>query len=363
MIVGAQIAPVMRGCFIQRCLQIIAQRGGQRGFVAVLHTHRVNQRREQAFAFGVQQIAQRLHFGGAVLHIMFGAFQRRAGRGLRGLGAGQLFARGGCVLSQTQGRRAGFLGLAIGAGHVGRALGGFHRRIEARAGIRQLAGGSFQQGVGNFTAAFVAGLVGVPIGETGVQFFQQAFGVGKRCGQARGVFFRSGNIRGGALRRFRQAGVFFRKRGEGGAGVIVQALFTLDIGTALGDELANTLRRFAGAGFFLFQLFALHDQAVMGGGFFRFRLAQGRQNFGCFALYGAGAGGNFGGAGHGGGSSCEVTGGGGGARLAVGPAQEMRQRFGFADMARQVAVARRLARLALEAGKLAVHFADDIFQP
>ena len=363
MIVGAQIAPVMRSCFVQRRLQIIAQRGGQRGFIAVLHTHRVNQRREEAFAFGMQQIAQRLHFGGAVLHIMFGAFQRRAGRGFCSLGAGQLFARSGGTFAQTQGSRAGLLGLAIGAGHIGCALGGFHRRVKARAGIRQLAGGSFQQGVGNFTTAFVAGLVGVPIGEAGVQLFQQAFGVGKSCGQACGVFFRSGNICSGALRRFRQAAVFFRKRGEGCAGVIVQALFALDIGTALGDELADALGRFASAGFFLFQLFALHDQAVMRGGFFCFRLAQRRQNLGGFALYGAGAGSDFGGAGHGCGSGCQITGGGGGAHLAVGPAQEMRQRFGLADMARQVAVARRLARLALEAGKLAVNFADDIFQP
>ena len=40
----------------------------------------------------------------------------------------------------------------------------------------------------------------------------------------------------------------------------------------------------------------------------------------------------------------------------------MRQRFGLADMAGKIAIARGLARLALQAGKLAFDFADDVFQ-
>ena len=41
----------------------------------------------------------------------------------------------------------------------------------------------------------------------------------------------------------------------------------------------------------------------------------------------------------------------------------MRQRLGLADMAGKIAIARGLARLALQAGELAFHFADDVFQP
>ncbi len=82
-----------------------------------------------------------------------------------------------------------------------------------------------------------------------------------------------------------------RKRGERGLRVLVQFLFAFDVGFALGDQLAETLRRFAGAGFLGFELFARHDQAVMGGGFFRFVLAQRRQLGGGIALHGRGLGG------------------------------------------------------------------------
>ena len=40
----------------------------------------------------------------------------------------------------------------------------------------------------------------------------------------------------------------------------------------------------------------------------------------------------------------------------------MRQRFGLADMAGEIAIARGLARLALQAGKLAFDFPDHVFQ-
>ena len=73
-------------------------------------------------------------------------------------------------------------------------------------------------------------------------------------------------------------------------------------------------------------------------------------------------GGDLGGGGDRGGGGGKFFGGDGGAGLGGGPAQVMRQRFGLADMAGEIAVARGLARLALEAGKLAFDFADDVFQ-
>ena len=47
----------------------------------------------KSFAFGMQQIAQRLHFGGKALHFAFGRFQRRARLGFGGFGAVQSDAR------------------------------------------------------------------------------------------------------------------------------------------------------------------------------------------------------------------------------------------------------------------------------
>ncbi len=70
----AEIAPVMRTRFIQGCLQIFTQRRRKRGFIAGLHGHRIDQRREQAFAFRMQQIAQRLYLGGKALNLAFGGF-------------------------------------------------------------------------------------------------------------------------------------------------------------------------------------------------------------------------------------------------------------------------------------------------
>ena len=89
----SQIAPMMRRGFIQRRLQIVAQGDGQRRFIARLHRHRIDQRREQAFAFGMQQIAQRLYFGGQTVDFAFRRFQRLARKRLCGFGIGMLFTR------------------------------------------------------------------------------------------------------------------------------------------------------------------------------------------------------------------------------------------------------------------------------
>ena len=69
---------MMRRGFVERRLQIVAQCGGQRGFVTGLHRDGIDQRREQSLASRVQQIAERLHFGGEALHFALGLVQRLA---------------------------------------------------------------------------------------------------------------------------------------------------------------------------------------------------------------------------------------------------------------------------------------------
>ena len=120
----AQIAPVMRRGFVQRRLQIVAQRGGQRRFIAGLHRHGVDQRREQAFAFGMQQIAQRLHFGGQALDFALGVFQRLARFGFGGFGVvdARLRACGSLSRAPSDCGAGGLRSGASAGAHVGRAM-------------------------------------------------------------------------------------------------------------------------------------------------------------------------------------------------------------------------------------------------
>ena len=113
---------MMRRGFVQWRLQIVAQRGGQRRFIARLHPHRVDQRREQAFAFGMEQIAQRLDFGGAALDLMFGFFQRRARLDF-GASASVRRARAASVVSRklAEAARAASVWL-VGMEKIGRAF-------------------------------------------------------------------------------------------------------------------------------------------------------------------------------------------------------------------------------------------------
>ena len=101
----------------------------------------------------------------------------------------------------------------------------------------------------------------------------------------------------------------------------------------------------------------------MGGALFRFRLPQRRQDGRRIALHGRGLCGGIGGSGNRSGGGSQFFSRHGGFGFGGGPAQVMGKCFGLADMARQVAIARRLTRLPLQAGDLAFDFADHIFQP
>ena len=247
---------MMRRGFVQRRLQIVAQRGGQRRFVAGLHRHRIDQRREQAFAFGMQQIAQRLHFGGA------GAALR-----VRRLPAASRAAASAAsaVVELRRARRQ--RGRAAPCRGGARRFGLACRRAARRA---------------RFAAASIACVQpGLGVGQAGCWWFPAAPRPDSRprswlallafqsASSAVSVSSRrsaSASVSRQFARIASSAAADPRRRSRGGAsasacflatasasaaaGVVSSALFALDIGVALGDQLADALGGFAGAGFF-----------------------------------------------------------------------------------------------------------------
>ncbi len=283
---SSQIAPVMGRGIVQRRLQVIAQGSGQRRFVTGLHRHRIHQRGEQAFAFRMQQIAQRLHFGGEALHLMFGGFQGRAGCGFGHFRILEFRAGGGGGGTGILGHRAGPFGFVFARLDIGRVLGALQRRIQAGLRVRQLPLAALEQRHRKALTPFQAGLPGVPLRQFGGQALQQLFGVrqglrhlGSQLPGAGEIFVRA--LHGGV----EDAG-FPVEVGQGAVGVMFQQLFALGIGLGLRDQLADALRGFAGALFFRVQLFALGDQAVMRRAALGFGLAQRRQYRGGIALRG-----------------------------------------------------------------------------
>ena len=353
---------MMRRGIVQRRAQIVAQRSGQRRLIAGLHRHGVDQRREQAFAFGMQQVAQRLGFGGQALHFAFGGVERGACDIFRGLGVAKRVAGGVGADAHRLARLARGLCHRFGGMDVGRVAHRFQGAVQPHLRIDQLSGGGFRQRRGQVAAAGITGLAHVPFRQFGGGAFQHRFRIaesGAEFGIVRGGGLSFGpGPRGGLV----QPRFFRRQCADGRFGVLVQRGLAGDVALALGKQLAQALRRLAGARFLRLQLFALGDQAVMGGGALGLGLAQGRQHGGGVALLRGRPGGDVSGDGDGGGGALKFLGGGGGAGLGGDPAQIMRQCFRFPDMAGEVAITRGLAGLALEAGKLAFHFGDDVVE-
>ncbi len=354
---------MMRRGFVERRFEIVAQRGGQRGLIARLHGDGVDQRREQVLALRAEQIAQRLGFGGETLPFAFGVFEGTAGFGFGALRFGQRFARGGGGGAGGFGQRAGAFGGVFGVAHVRRLRRSLHGAVEARLRFAELHLAALGQSRGEFAAAFGTGLAGIPVGEFGGQPFERAFGFAERFVEARGQRVGFGQFVGGAGDGGFERFGFRRQRAQCGLRVVVERTVAFDVLLGLADTLAQTLRRFAGAGFFFVELFARDGEAVQRGVARGFLVAQRRQFGGGIGLGGRGFGGVRG--------AAFDRGDGGGefflrraqAQFRGGPAQMMRQRFGLADIAGEIAVARRLSRLALQAVDLTLDLADHIVEP
>ena len=114
---GANRAPVHRRGGIDRRVEIVAERGAERLFVAFLDRDVIDHRRPQIACLQRQHLGQRLGLGFQPLHALF----RLAQRGLRG------FQVGARVVA------CGFCGDGRGLGFGERRLGAFDRGGERRA--------------------------------------------------------------------------------------------------------------------------------------------------------------------------------------------------------------------------------------
>src|SRR6201999_4071891 len=97
------------------------------------------------------------------LDFAFGNLQRFAPQGFAGFGGGVGFARRQRLGTGAFRRAACLFGLVVGGGDVGRSLGAFQGNVQARARFLQLGAAAVAQGGRQFAAAFMAGLVGIPV--------------------------------------------------------------------------------------------------------------------------------------------------------------------------------------------------------
>ena len=285
----AQIAPMMRRGFIQRRLQIVAQRGGQRGFVTGLHLHRIDQRREQTFdlAGAADRPAPWLRRRGVALRV------RHSSSGLRALALRRASAAAS-VSRAAVGGSARRLGER--ARGVCRVFGGAQHRARfgsvshgPRQGGRWASPSCCRCWSARGRCEFARRVPGWPCWRSSrqvrtVRRSSVAFRFGQRFVQRGGgasasAMFVGWSVRGCFERialRLRERRAPCRRHCRERVRVRCRLL-------GLGDALAQALRRFARAGFFGVQLLALDDQAVKGGGLFRFGLAQRRQFVGGLA--------------------------------------------------------------------------------
>ena len=207
----------------------------------------------RSFAFGMQQIAQRLGFGGQALHFAFGGFQRLARVALRRASASSRTRRAlrqrrarGCRAARAR------CSVALSARWTsGASMRAFHRRVQTRLGFAKLlAAGLGKRRARLRGARSWLALLRVPFGEFGGQAFQQAFGFRQRF-----VAVRRRALRRRQYRRRRCAdgsfefGVSLARACQRAVGVMVERLFALDVLLGLGDAAGAGAGRFAGARF------------------------------------------------------------------------------------------------------------------
>ena len=310
----------------------------------------------------MQQVAQRLHFGRKALNFPFGGFQRLARGGFGGFGIVAPGAGDGGGGARGFRGGPGAFGLRFRGMDVRRILGRFQGTVQTCLGVSQLGLAGFHQGRRQIAAPLKTGFAGITIGQFGRQLFKKSLCVRQGLGEFGGQDLGRAHILAGAGIGCSQFFRLSRQPRQSRLGILLQRLLADRVGLALGKQLAHALRGFAGACFLGVQLLALGDQSMMGGCLFRFCLPQRRQDCGRLGLGGRSLGGDFCRVGHIGGSDGQFLGRADSLGLSGDPAQMMRQRLGLADMPGQISIARGLAGLALQAGKLAFDFADDVFQ-
>jgi predicted subunit of tRNA(5-methylaminomethyl-2-thiouridylate) methyltransferase len=74
----ADAGPAQRCGRIDRCIEIVAERGAERLFKTLADIDAVDDRRPQVLGFAVDDLRDRLGFSLQTLHALFGVGQRRA---------------------------------------------------------------------------------------------------------------------------------------------------------------------------------------------------------------------------------------------------------------------------------------------
>ena len=348
---------------LDRCVEIVAERGAERGLVALLDGEEVDHRRPHLLVLDVQQAGERLRLGFETLGVALGFgerlardVERLAGRRLRrfgaqriGFGGGDSFLRGG--------RRGGEAFEIDGAGGIGDEL------LELCGDLAVLA---LELGAPLVAAAdrgFKLAALCREVGERGGELAEAGFARGKRRSGRAGprldlaAAFDAGRglVRERLALRLEPRQRCLGVRRELALALAIRAELD-EPSRELGDALLGS-RRLA------FEGFAGGDEPLQDGGGPRLALAQRRQvgsgvglAGGGFRL-GAGAVGDLAyrrdmrgvGLGH--------------LVLRLHEAQVEQCGLRLADVLRQRAIAYRLAGLALQRIDLARELADDVFEP
>ncbi len=267
----------MRRRFVERRLEIVAERGREGRFVAGQNGDRVDQWRPQIGAAGTQQVAQCLGFRRKPLHFALAFFERQARLSIGPFGL--LEPRDRFGVRRASGLRAGAsaVGFGLGGAHV-RCLGRVrHGRVEARLRFGQLLCAGVGKGGRHFARTRGACLARVPLGEFRCQPFERAFRHGERFVQRSGALFGGRDLLACTRRSGLECFVFLGQASESRRRVGIEFSFARRVLFGLSDALAQRLRSLASACLFGLERLARDDQAVQCGGFLCLDLPQRRK--------------------------------------------------------------------------------------
>lgn len=345
----ADIGPAHRCRGIDRRVEIVAEHGADRFFIALGDGDAVDDRRPQILGLAVEDLADGLGFGLEPLHLLLGVDQR-CPRAVQRLPRGDLcsfrflhraFLLGQQLLGDLD--RFGEFGEVAGAGGLGGepvdlALDVLDLGVEPRQPVAMGADALLElvAPCGEF-------------GELGGEFGEQLLGFAQR-----GIGFGDALVDAAALLDplqdlLAQLDVFGVEPFQRGVGVDRLLLLARDVGGELRQPPLQFDHALLGAGFFAVELFAGIDQSLQAGSGAGFSLAQARQSGSAIGLDAGGFGlhaGAFGELPH-----AEIVHLGGRADLGlrVAPAQVIQHRLGLADLGGDLAEPDRLARLLLQA--------------
>ena len=361
--IGRRAGPMDRRRWLDRRVEVVAERGAERGLVALFDRQQVDHRRPHLLVLDMEHAGERLRLGVEAMDAAFGFaerlarhVERLAGGGLRRLGTKCIRLRRRHRFLRRCRRRSEAFEID-GAGSVG------DERVEFGGELAVLA---LQPGAALVAAAdgrLELGAFGRQVGERRGQFAEAGFAGGeRRAGHAHprldaGAAFRAGR---GLAHESLLLGMQARQRS---LGICAEPLLALAIFAQLDEPPRQLGDALPGERRLALQGIAGDHQALQYGGGLRLAFAQRRQIRSRIGLTGRGLG-----FGAGAFRNLAHAGGLGGFRLGhlgfgLHQAQVEQRRLGLADVLRQRAVTHGLASLALQGVDLAGQLADHVLQP